>query len=282
MKRPSWKSILFLLVIVAALVAATDQANAWWGCCRPAYYGCYGCYTPCYSSCYSPCWDSCCGGYYLGWRPGPVRRLLLGRYRWYYGGCCYSSCYSGCYSGCSTCGSYDVGCCGATTVDTTTAPAVNQQPTPAQMPKPVMEGPKAPTPALEMPKEPGPGPAAPTLGPSSGLPNPEPPAIPPLPGEPKTSAVPTPENSGVITVWVPFDAKVTVNGLTTKSTGSRRQFVSYGLKPGYSYKYEVHAEVVRNGQIVEENRSVVLTMGQDTAVVFGFNTQSVENLASTK
>ena len=39
----------------------------------------------CYSACYSPCYDSC--GLYLGWRPGPIRRLLFGPYRWYWGGC---------------------------------------------------------------------------------------------------------------------------------------------------------------------------------------------------
>ena len=65
------------------------------------------------------------------------------------------------------------------------------------------------------------------------------------------------DESGVLTVWVPYDAKVTVNGLETRSTGSRRQFVSYGLKPGFSYKYEVQAEVVRNGQVQEDTRTVV-------------------------
>ena len=53
----------------------------------------------------------------------------------------------------------------------------------------------------------------------------------------------------MLTVWVPYDAKVTVNGLETHSTGSRRQFVSFGLKPGLSYKYVVKAQVVREGQV---------------------------------
>jgi uncharacterized protein (TIGR03000 family) len=134
---------------------------------------------------------------------------------------------------------------------------------------------------MEMPKESGPAPSVTPMPPAGTLPPAEP-AVPGVPGEPKSSFIPTPDNSGVITVWVPYDAKVTVNRLTTKSTGSRRQFVSYGLKPGLSYKYEIHAEVARNGQIVEENRSVVLTMGQDTAVVFGLTPQRVENLASVK
>ncbi len=80
------------------------------------------------------------------------------------------------------------------------------------------------------------------------------------------------EESGVLTVWVPYDAKVTVNGLATKSTGSRRQFVSYGLKAGLSYKYVVKAQVVRDGKTVEDTQTAVLTAGQVTAVAFGFNT----------
>lgn len=266
---------MFVLVIVAALFAATDRASAWWGCCGPTYYSCYSCCSPCYS-----CWDACCGcdGWYLGWRPGPIRRLLFGRYRWYYGGsCCYPSCgYNCCYT---SCGSYDVDCCGAAVEGT----APQTQPTPAETHKPVKEAPQPmPMTPMEAPLTPSTEPSTmPSTTPSSGMPSFEP-AMPSLDGEPKSTAVPTPENSGVITVWVPFDAKVTVNGLATKSTGSRRQFVSYGLKPGYSYKYQIHAEIARNGQIVEENRTVVLTQGEDTAVVFGLDTHGVESLASTK
>ena len=96
-------------------------------------------------------------------------------------------------------------------------------------------------------------------------------ATPTVPAEPTSTSSPTPETSGVVTVWVPYDAKVTINGLATRSTGSRRQFVSFGLKPGFSYKYEVRAEIVRDGQIVEEARTISLTAGQRSAVAFGFN-----------
>jgi uncharacterized protein (TIGR03000 family) len=97
---------------------------------------------------------------------------------------------------------------------------------------------------------------------------------------PKTSGT-TAENSGVLTVWVPDDAKVMVNGLETRSSGSRRQFVSYDLKPGFSYKYVVRAQVVRNGQVQEDTRTVVLTAGQITAVAFGFN-MSTQQVASAR
>ena len=79
------------------------------------------------------------------------------------------------------------------------------------------------------------------------------------------------ENSAVLTVWVPYDAKVTVNGRLTKSVGSRRQFVSFGLQSGLSYKYVVKAEVVREGQTVEDTRTINLTAGQIDSVAFGFN-----------
>ena len=87
---------------------------------------------------------------------------------------------------------------------------------------------------------------------------------------PKTSGT-SADESGILTVWVPYDAKVSINGLQTTSAGSRRQFVSYGLKPGLTYKYVVKAQIVRNGQTQEDSRTVMLTAGQVTAVAFGFN-----------
>ncbi len=257
MNRPSWKCLLIGAVVAVALSSATPQADAqWWGAYQPVAWGCgYApCYSPCYAtvSCYSPCgYDSC--GWYLGWRPGPVRRLLLGRYKWYWGG--YAT---GWYA------SYDA-CC-------TEAPmaAPGGAPTPAPTPakKPVTEPtmPTEPTtPAAPVPVEPAPAAPAPV--------EPAMPGVQPVPAMPKTSGT-SAEESGVLTVWVPYDAKVTVNGLETRSTGSRRQFVSYGLKPGFSYKYVVRAEVVRNGQMQEDTRTVTLTAGQITAVAFGFNTTS--------
>jgi uncharacterized protein (TIGR03000 family) len=143
-----------------------------------------------------------------------------------------------------------------------------------------MEAPAAPTPAAPaippepgMTTPPGPSPNEPaTPGASAPAPG--------MPTEPTTSS-PTPDNSGVVTVWVPFDAKVTINGLATRSSGSRRQFVSYGLKPGFSYKYEIHAEVVKDGKTMEDTRTVTLTAGQNTAVAFGFTTNPTEAVAST-
>ncbi len=84
----------------------------------------------------------------------------------------------------------------------------------------------------------------------------------------------------MLTVWVPYDAKVTVNGRETQSTGSRRQFISYGLRPGFSYRYVIRAEVVRNGQPQMDTREVTLTAGQITAVAFGFNAAAAQQVAA--
>ena len=97
-----------------------------------------------------------------------------------------------------------------------------------------------------MPNAPGPGPA------------------------PKSTDTPS-ADSGSLTVWVPYDAKVTINGRETRSTGSRRQFYSSGLQPGLNYTYVVRAQVIRNGQVQEDTQKVTLTAGQITAVAFGFN-----------
>ncbi|MCC6125208.1 MAG: TIGR03000 domain-containing protein [Pirellulales bacterium] len=258
MNRSRWKCLVLGVVIVAGLLAVADQANAWW-------YGCCG--TPAYRSyAYYAVSDGCCdGNWYLGVRPGPIRRLVFGPYRWYGGwygsyGCCYPT-YSCCYPTYSCCGDTVYGEVQGTV--TTPAQPTPAQPTPAK--KPVIE---APTPAV--PGEP----ATPTMPPSPPLPGTEP----STPGTPTTEVIPG--NSGMLTVWVPFDAKVSINGMATKSTGSRRQFVSYNLKEGMSYKYEVKAEVVLEGKIVEDTKTVVLTAGSENAVAFGFNIAPAEGLVA--
>ena len=66
----------------------------------------------------------------------------------------------------------------------------------------------------------------------------------------------------ILTVTVPADAKVVVNGHETTSTGVLRQFVTKKLKPGEVYKYQVKTEFVRDGKTVSEEKSIQLTGGQ--------------------
>ena len=257
MNRTSWKCLLVGTIVAITLWSVAPQADAqWWGCCRPAYYGCG--YTPCYSSCWGCGYGCCDSGWYLGCRPGPIRRLLLGPYRWYRGGYCGGYCGYSCYSCSAGCVSYDTCCSDVVSGTPTLAQPAAPAPTPAK--KPVAE------PPAEMPSAPAPARAARSRrdAPSSVL--------------PKSSAT-SADNSGILTVWVPYDAKVTINGLTTHSTGSRREFVSYGLRPGLSYKYVVNAQVIREGKLIEDTRTITLRAGAIEAVAFGFNVPPTEQVA---
>ena len=258
MNRRSWRFVLIVAVAAFTLSLAAPQADAqWWGWYRPV--GCCGwsCYSPCYAT--VGCNSRCDSGLYLGWRPGPVRRLLFGPYRWYRG-------WYGCGCGCG----YDCGWdCGCSTCETCCSNTTSTWPSSAPL-----NGNYVPTPA----KRPAEPPAA--MPPESTTPtSPAPSAPSASPVLPKTSAT-SADASGILTVWVPYNAKVTINGRETRSTGSRREFVSYGLTPGLSYKYVVHAEVVRNGQTLEDTQTVTLTAGQIEAVAFGFNTAPTEQVAS--
>ena len=84
----------------------------------------------------------------------------------------------------------------------------------------------------------------------------------------------------MLTIWVPEDARVFVNGYETKSVGAQRRYISHGLKDGLTYKYEVRAQVVRDGKVLEEVRNVLLTSGAREGIAFNFNTVGADkNLA---
>jgi uncharacterized protein (TIGR03000 family) len=74
----------------------------------------------------------------------------------------------------------------------------------------------------------------------------------------------------MLAVNVPEDAKIFVNGSPTSSTGAARQYVSRDLQTGFSYTYEVKAEVVRNGKTVEQVKSINLRAGQTAELAFDF------------
>ena len=77
------------------------------------------------------------------------------------------------------------------------------------------------------------------------------------------------DKSALITVDVPQDAIVYVNGYRTKSTGAHRRFMSAGLERGATYAFEVRAEVDRDGKAVRRTKVVTLAGGQRRNVAFG-------------
>src|SRR5687768_9578201 len=75
---------------------------------------------------------------------------------------------------------------------------------------------------------------------------------------------------GLLAIEVPADAKIFVNGQATRSTGEHREFVSRDLELGYNYAYEVRAEVIRDGQTIEQTKKIDLRAGKRAEVAFNF------------
>jgi uncharacterized protein (TIGR03000 family) len=73
---------------------------------------------------------------------------------------------------------------------------------------------------------------------------------------------------------------VFINGHQTRSVGTHREYVSYGLETGLTYRYEVRAEVVRDGKTVVDTREVFLTAGARQDLAFEFGAKKAVSVAS--
>jgi uncharacterized protein (TIGR03000 family) len=76
------------------------------------------------------------------------------------------------------------------------------------------------------------------------------------------------EDQARLNVQVPEDAVVIINDHTTTSTGADRSYVSKGLDAGGTYRYEVRAEITRNGETFSETKVVELHSDQSTDLTF--------------
>lgn len=74
-----------------------------------------------------------------------------------------------------------------------------------------------------------------------------------------------------LTVSVPTDARLTINGHETTSTGASREFVSRSLQRGSSYTYDLQASFIRDGEEVEQRKSVQIRAGESMVVAFDFS-----------
>lgn len=86
-------------------------------------------------------------------------------------------------------------------------------------------------------------------------------------------------SAGLLRVEVPADAKVYINGKLTTSTGTERQYVSYGLESGRNYSYEVRVEYTQDGKAVSETKQIALTAGSNELLAFT-STLSAEPVAT--
>lgn len=82
------------------------------------------------------------------------------------------------------------------------------------------------------------------------------------------------DTNALLTVNVPTEAKVFINGTATSSRGDLRQYISRGLRNDARYNYEVRAEITRDGKTVSDVKTVQLGAGETANLAF--NLASVE------
>lgn len=88
--------------------------------------------------------------------------------------------------------------------------------------------------------------------------------------------------AGLLLVMVPADAKVTVNGKETTSTGGERQYISRNLMRGSNYNFVVTATTVRNGKANTMTKTATLTAGASAELSFLDLSHSELDTASTQ
>ena len=123
--------------------------------------------------------------------------------------------------------------------------------------------------------EPAPAPAEPQAAEPAPA---EPPAAKPpaekKPADDDSAAVES--GSALLTVSVPEDASVVVNGFQTKAVGSVREFKSSGLMPGFVYTYDIEVTYTVDGEERTENKSVKLRSGMRQSVAFANDSAPTE------
>jgi uncharacterized protein (TIGR03000 family) len=78
-----------------------------------------------------------------------------------------------------------------------------------------------------------------------------------------------------VSVNLPADAKLTIDGTPTTSTSAQRMFVSPTLEAGQDYYYTFKATVVRDGRPVVAEQRVRVRAGETTPVSFDFSSTGV-------
>lgn len=88
-------------------------------------------------------------------------------------------------------------------------------------------------------------------------------------------------SEATLTVNVPAETKIFVNGAPTRSRGEVRRYVSRGLTPGQEYSYEIKAELDRDGAAVQETKLVKVRAGETIQVAFELNSDAAPETVVT-
>jgi uncharacterized protein (TIGR03000 family) len=91
-----------------------------------------------------------------------------------------------------------------------------------------------------------------------------------MPPDAKKTAWAQPSTSAAkVTIRLPADAKLFVDGVSCPLTSEVRSFATPSLQPGQQYYYTIRAEVVRDGTPRTETQRVTLRAGQEIEMNFG-------------
>jgi uncharacterized protein (TIGR03000 family) len=83
-----------------------------------------------------------------------------------------------------------------------------------------------------------------------------------------TPAAPADDGNMHLTIRVPANAEIWVDGVATRMTGTVRSFVSPVLQAGKEYYYELTARWTENGRDVTQTRRINVAAGDNLSVDF--------------
>jgi uncharacterized protein (TIGR03000 family) len=72
----------------------------------------------------------------------------------------------------------------------------------------------------------------------------------------------------LLTIRVPVEAEVRIDGQPTTSTGTVREYRSPPLKPGFTYSYDVQARWQENGRTVTQTHRMTVSTGSHASTTF--------------
>jgi uncharacterized protein (TIGR03000 family) len=89
-----------------------------------------------------------------------------------------------------------------------------------------------------------------------------------------------PQDGVLLSLDVPQDARVYVNGTLTKTSGTHRQYVCSGLLPGSRYAYHVQVVVTRNGKELSDTQVVRFRAGETRDLAFDLGANPAATVAA--
>ncbi len=88
----------------------------------------------------------------------------------------------------------------------------------------------------------------------------------------------TGKSKAILSLKLPREAKVYINGKLTKTEGTLRQYVSRNLSKDKNYRYRVKAVINKDGREIVRTRLVSMRPGQDRLVRFKFDQPQITTL----